>query len=184
MATVVVRAPGQAARTTTHRKALLKLGTEVLTLPIASREVQISEISPEWVQIPRPGQRPLLRRANERLRQVQIEVVFVKPHGHVEFGLQILRRFANHGSPVAFSYGPSESGFFHITDLRVRSVQREFGTNNITQAEVALTLTEALPDGYKKPEAARPAPAAPAKSAPKPAPAKKAGTPKDRKSVV
>jgi LysM repeat protein len=181
MATVRVRVPvptfGRHRRErdiTIHQKATIKLGRAVLTLPVTSPEVRHTDIAAEWVQIPRPGQRPLLRKGADTLRQMQMTVLFVKKNGqHVENGLKVLEWFSNAAEPVVVAYGPFEAGRWRMTDVDVRSVRRQFGTNAITQAEVALTFVQAFDDGYKRPPSAKPPAAATggtSATAPKPSP--------------
>lgn len=155
-----------------HKRVTLKLGTEILTLPVTSEVVPHSEISPAWVEIPRPEAAPLLRRSNERLWKMQLTVLFVLPGGmtSVEPALITLHRFANHTAPILVGYSLFESGFWRITDMSLRSVRKHPDTNETVRAEVTLYLTRE-PDPPSTSAVAAPAPKAAA-------PAKAAGTPK------
>jgi hypothetical protein len=170
--------PGFAGRPQ-HKKIHLMIAGGRLTLPLVSPEVQHSEIAAEWVQIPRPGQRPLLRRSADRLRQMQLTVIFadgiLSQDGRrleVEGGLRALERISNADEPIVVAYGPFEAGLWRLTDVNVRSQRREIGSNKMTQAEVALTFVQAFDDGFRKPVS--PTPPAPS-GGPAPPPGPPAG---------
>jgi hypothetical protein len=167
MATVTVRVAAAKGRATKSRQATIKLGAELLTLPITSPEVTHSRLSPDWVEIDRPDQKPLQRKGSPRLRQMQFTVIFTKGGQPVEAGLQLLRRFSNAEGPLTVAYGPLEAGLWRLTDVALRSVRRQPGTDAITQAEAQLTFTEHSDDGYVKPASARPTPKPTAGTAPK-----------------
>jgi LysM repeat protein len=163
------RIRGQApAPAVPDRKVTLKLGTEVLTLPLTSPRVEHDDIAPDWVQIERPEQLPLLRKGSGRLWRMQFDCQFRKNGRPVEGGLRMLERLANHGHPIVVGYGPLEAGLWQLVGVRIRSERREAGTNAIVRADASLTfLRLAAPP--------RPVPAA---VAPKPSPPKPAaGTP-------
>jgi LysM repeat protein len=156
--------PGFAGRPQ-HRKIHLMIAGARLTLPLVSPEVQHSEIAAEWVQIPRPGQRPLLRRSADRLRQMQLTVIFadgiLTQDGRqleAEGGLRALERISNEDEPIVVAYGPFEAGLWRLTDVNIRSQRRQIGSNKITQAEASLTFVQAFDDGYRKPVSPTPPP--------------------------
>ncbi len=141
MGTVTVTTAGKAAPAG-HKRVTLKLGTELLTLPVTSEVVPHSDFSPLWAEIPTTGV-PLLRAQGERLRKMQLTVVFVLPGGmtSVEGGLVILHRFANHEKPVLVLYSLFESGYWRITDWPMKSVRKHPITGETVRAEVTLMLT-------------------------------------------
>lgn len=159
-----------------QRRVTIKLGSELLTLPITSPEVEHSEIGPEWVLIPRFRQEPLQRKNTARLRQMKMTVMFTAGGRPVEGGLRLLERFANAESPLNVSYGPLETGLFRLHDHRIRSRKRQPETDAIVQAEVELTFVRFASGGYtggaKTPTVATPAKpkATPAKVPPKAVP--------------
>lgn len=167
MATVTVRLPGTPG-TGEPRRVLVKLGSEVLTLPLASPQVRHSELTANWVQTGRPALKPLQGKGPGKLRQMQFEAVFVAGGRPVEGGLRLLMRFGNGESPLTVVYGPLESGLWRLADITVLSEKRQPGTDAIVRAVVQLTFIEYVDDGYTKPASAQPAPrpATPAKSAP------------------
>lgn len=142
MATTIVSVAGRAAAPS-RKRVTLKLGTEVLTLPVVSENVLNSDVSPSWTEVARPGREPLLRQTAPRLWKVQLQVVFTLPGGltSVEGGLITLHRFANHPSPVLVVYSLLESGFWRITDMPIRSTRKHPVTNETVRAEVTLSLT-------------------------------------------
>lgn len=142
MATLAVTVAGRAAPSD-RKRVTLKLGSEVLTLPVTLERTVISEVSPTWTEIPRPGREPLLKQVAPRLWKVQLQVVFVLPGGmtSVEGGLILLHRFANHEDPVLVSYSLLESGWYRITDMPITSTRKHPVTKQTVRAEVTLSLT-------------------------------------------
>jgi LysM repeat protein len=192
MAVVVIRLPGTRRPRTLGRpapqtpvpqlarkRATIKLGTELLTLPMTSPEVRHFDVAAEWVQVGRSGQFPLMRKAGPRLRGMSFAVRFTASGRPVEGGLGLLDRFSNAEQPLAVAYGPFEAGLWRLVTVNIRSQKRQPGTNAIVEAEAELTFVEHVDDGYRKPPSARPTPApatprpgasaapAPAKTAPK-----------------
>jgi hypothetical protein len=100
MATATVRTPGQAQTAPAHRRVVLKAGSAAFTLPITSPEVTHTDLTPEYVQIPRIGQRPLLRQGGDRLRQMQMTVTMVNGGHGVEGGLAVFGRWSRFVTPL------------------------------------------------------------------------------------
>jgi LysM repeat protein len=146
------------------RKVTLKLGTEVLTLPLTSPRVEHDDIAPDWVQIERPEQTPLLRKANGRLWRMQFDCQFRNNGRPVEGGLRLLERFSNHGFPVVVGYGPLEAGAWQLVGVRIRSERRQKGTNAIVRADVSLTFLRVIAPAKPPPSAVAPKPPPPPKS--------------------
>lgn len=142
MPTTVISVAGRAAPPD-RKRVTLKLGTEVLTLPVTSETVVNSDVSPAWAEVGRPGREPLLRQTAPRLWKVQLQVVFVLPGGmrSVEGGLVTLHRFASDPHPVLVSYSLLESGFWRITDMPIKSTRKHPITNETVRAEVTISLT-------------------------------------------
>jgi hypothetical protein len=162
-----VTTAGVAPRST-RKRATIIAGDQVITLPITSPEVEHTDNASEWVEITRPGQRPLFRRANEKLRGMRFDVIFRRDDGGpVDGELRKLREFANnpHG-PLTVAYGPLEAGQWRLVDFPITSEHRQAGTNAITLARVTLVFVEAWfdparPNAVRKPSSApAPAPAA------------------------
>lgn len=183
MPVVVIRLPGTRRPRTlgapvrqtptpplSRRRVTVKLGAELLTLPLTSPQVEHTDLAADWVQVSRGGQRPLVRKAGPRLRQMRFDAVFKNGGRPVEGGLRLLDRFANADQPLAVAYGPLEGGMWRLTDVRIRSTRRQPGSNAITEAEVTLTFLEHVPDEYTRPLSARPATTAPAPRAATPTP--------------
>lgn len=140
MTTVSVRMTSEGLANLGDRKVTLKAGDAVLTLPVTSPLVEHDDVAPDWVQIERPEQLPLLRKANGRLARMQFDCVFRKNGQPVEVGLYMLGLFANHTGPVAVGYGPLEAGLWQLVGVRIKSVRRQKATNAITRADVTLTF--------------------------------------------
>lgn len=154
MATLVMRlsaaAQGKPALGAADRKVTVRLGRELLTLPLTSPRVRHSDIAADWVEVSRAGQAPLLRKRGPRLRRMEFDAVFVAGGRPVEGGLRLLDRFANAEQPLTVGYGPLEGGPWRLVDVQITSDRRQKGTNAIVRAEATLTFVEYLPDGYPR----------------------------------
>lgn len=139
------------ARRSRHPKVRLvgEKGT-ALELPLAPT-VSHDGLAGRWVTLDRVGRKPLLGRAGAELRTYSTTLDLVGRRGgkldatvSVERELQTLRGLARSGERVRWErFGPSEGGLFRITNLSVSDERRQQGTNAITHARIAITLTEA-----------------------------------------
>lgn len=172
MATVTVRVPAAPGGSRQVKKVLIKLGSEVLTVPLTSPRVEHGDLSANWVQIGRPQLQPLQRKGPGRLRTMKFETMFVADGRPVEGGLQILRRFGNAEQPLTVVYGPLENGLWRLADITMISERRQEGTDAILRADVRLMFVEYADDGYTKPASTQAAPRPPVTKAAAGAPAK------------
>lgn len=86
--------------------------------------------------------------------------------------LNVLKGYASSGTRVRVTYGALESGLWYITSMTISSLVRDPNTNEITQANVALTFTKAgdsrqstgPTSGGVKPPTPTPAPRPPTKT--------------------
>lgn len=135
-------------------KAFVQMGKYRLIFPITSPQVEHSDFTSDWVQISRPGLRPLFRRAHERLRRMTFRVVLAScDKAGVEAFVKRLSVYANNsGGPVTVSYGPLENGLWRLTEIEVSTIQRN-PNNTVWHADVEMTFVEAYfdPPGGKPP---------------------------------
>jgi LysM repeat protein len=156
VATVAVWLATAAAKpaTAAHPKMVIKSGRLVLPIRITSPKVAHSNIEPDWQQIPRLGDQPLQRKGNPRMRQMRVDIILTVDNGHIENQLSTLYLIANNSTPCTLgNMGSLEQGFWWITAMPITSETREFGTNRITRATVALTFTMAALNSYQLPTA-------------------------------
>lgn len=159
MPTLEVRVPGT-SEGPSHPRVTITVGNLSLTLPITSPRSEHDRLAADWVEIPRPGQRPLLRNAGGQLRRMTIDVIFKNYRvggGPVERDLLALAKLSRRGKPLRVSYGPFEAGLWRLTDITIRSTKRALKTNHIKLAEVRLQFTEAFEETRKPTAAQRPA---------------------------
>lgn len=145
-----------------------------------------SGLAPRYDTLQRVARKPMLTRGGYELKAYEVEMIVAGRDGAgrlddqapVEAELAVLREMAASGERVRWEgYGPSETGWFRLTSLSERDLRRRHGTNELTQVQVTMTLTEAVEGlahvgpvtGGVQPPAAAPAPAA-APGAPAPAP--------------
>jgi nucleoid-associated protein YgaU len=154
--------PAGAAPAGRVQAELTVIGTPdtVIVLPITDPEASFKGLAPAWEQIPRPGRKPILVRAGQTLTTLDLKVTVaapdggrLDPDGTVESVLELLTFMASTDSesqPIALTWGGFDSspgvtstGLWHLQDIEINSELRQPGTNNVTRAEVTLTLVEA-----------------------------------------
>lgn len=119
-------------------------------LTLAPVEVNYQRLALNYGEIERPGEKPLLVIRGDQLKQISFEAIIVanRKQGLVscEDKLQTLQALAKTNADCVFVYGgTSTSKRWRITDLSISSVTRSPRTDQITQAKVQITLTEATP---------------------------------------
>ena len=121
-----------------------------LELPL-SPKLSHGGLGLRWQADDRVGRKPLNTPAGANLRtySTTLELVarrqgVIDPQASVEDELRHLRSFARSGERVRWErMGPSEGGWFHLTDVVVDDELRQQGTRAITWAKVSITMTEA-----------------------------------------
>lgn len=145
----------------TDSRAVLTVLASRLTvsLPITSPKVEYTALADDWVEIPRPGRKPLLVRRGGKLRKLKLQVEVANSDPTVvEQTLMLLSFVASSAgtdgglsvaSPVVLAYAPMDSrswltmtGYWQLTDLTITSNTRQHVTNGVTWASAAVELTE------------------------------------------
>jgi hypothetical protein len=160
MAAVVVTLSGHLVALPGRRQAVLSLlgSGQALALPITDPAAVYASLEGNWVEVPRPGRKPMNVRVGGKLSTLQLNITLAPangsvfdPGGTVQPVLERLINFANADGvyPLALAWGGvdgytglSATGHWRIDALTVNSTQRQPGTNNVTQANVSLTLKE------------------------------------------
>lgn len=131
-----------------------------IVLPITNPEASFKNLEGDWQQIPRPGRKPVLSKVGRKLSTLDLKVTIaapdggrLDPSGTVENVLQLLTTAAildSRATPIALTWGQfdtssnvTQAGYWHIESMEIDSQLRQPGTNNITRAELSLTLVEA-----------------------------------------
>lgn len=148
MPTVVVRTAASTRRVATppHPKMQFILETgQTLTVPYAPVSVSHDGIAGSHSQTPRYGREPLLSRTGQPLHSIGFSLViaYPDPQTSVEPILASLRAVARSKARVRTVLGPSEQGWFRVTNFTFESMMRQTGTNAITRAVASMTLTRA-----------------------------------------
>ena len=158
-ASVSVRIPGPAG--SDHPRVTLVAANLSLTLPLTRPVTDHHNLAADWVQISRPGQRPLLRNAGGKLRTMTIEVLFKNLEqggGPVERDLRTLAKLSAAEAPIRVAYGPLEAGLWRLSGIDINAMKRAVKTNHIKLAEARLEFVEAAEDSPKPAAARKPAP--------------------------
>lgn len=130
-----------------------------VVLPITSPKVEYTDLADNYVEIPRPGRKPLLVRPGGKLRKVKLQVEISDPDPRVVEGILMALSFTASGAgttggldnalPVVLTYAPMDSqtwltatGYWRVTGMTVTSQTREMATNGITWASATVELTE------------------------------------------
>lgn len=116
-----------------------------IVVPYAPREVTHSNLSPEWEEVRRTGQEPLMLRSNQPMRRMSFNLMFGSTDWTKRFDddLRKLQQIAQTKKKVQVSYGSWESGIWHVSSLSFGSVLRHPDTNEITRAEVDIEFIRA-----------------------------------------
>jgi hypothetical protein len=128
--------------------------------PFPPANLQYTNLTPEWVEVNRPGYVPLTGLAKYNLMRIQFEFLLAAPFDGIKYSveeeLNLLRRMANSIQPVYFSgmdsltntpialpgAARSSNGmFFRITDFTITSMRRN-PANEITAAQCSMALQE------------------------------------------
>lgn len=134
----------------------------VVVLPITDPAASFKNIEANWEEVPRPGQKPILTRVGDKLRTIDLKVTVAAPDGGrldenntvegVLAGLTALAELDSDPTPVALTWGSFDTsqnvtatGYWHFQSVEIDSEMRQPGTNNITRAQVSITLIEASP---------------------------------------
>lgn len=151
MPTLTIRRPaaGTAPEQGGHPKATIATDSGLrLVLPYAPNDVEHGGLSDTFENLDRPGRKPLVVYSAEGLRTTSFAVLLAHrdPQRPVEDLLGKLERIAGSGDRVTLSrLGALADGVaWNLTDVTVRTVARQHGTNAVTRAEASLTFTEAV----------------------------------------
>ena len=189
MATVELTTTGRVAASTGHPRCVIRhheMTEFAVELTATNPANDHRGLGPEFVSIDRAGMFPLFVRKGDRLRESTLSGVIasgpeVDAPG-VEAALQILVAIVRLAEPVVIAFGPLEAGTWYVSNLDIRAVRRQPGTNAANWVEVELEIVEhkldplppaPIPQLAPTPIAAAPpapAPVAPATSAPTPGP--------------
>lgn len=139
----IVAAPHQHG----HKRAIVKSGNKRIVLRCTSPKVDHSGLAGDWKQVPRGGDRPLLGMAGRQLHVAKVTAIIARDDGSAVEDILVdlinISRDGNDDHKVTLAhYGYLEAGPWRLTDISIISDQRKFGTNQITRADVTLTLTE------------------------------------------
>lgn len=117
-------------------------GGVVLGVPYAPLGVERSGLAKQWAEVARPAQTPILSDAGEPLESMKFELVIGnQTNASVEDVLARLRQLAETSERLIVSYGPSEAGLWHITEMTQSSVLRDH-RDHISRAAISLTFTQ------------------------------------------
>lgn len=130
--------------------------------PFTPIEITYDALAPEWVEIDRPLNTPLVDLKGYNLMKVNLRFLVAVPFDGIEItvdnDIRTLRSIANSNDPVSFinmdrmltnpfnisrlkSDRPNAGFFFRIAEMSINSIRRNL-FNEITSAEVTMTLQE------------------------------------------
>ncbi len=159
---------GPPNKTAEKKYAVLLAGPDSYTLDNVDPEVSVEDMGHiVWQEVQRPNQLPWLVPTDRRLRKLRVSGTIYKNGAPIDNYLRNLGYMTSRPPVITFAYGDYETGQFRITDMSVKTMHRETGTNNVIAATCEFTLTEA-----NDPPSPKPVPSAPAPPPPTPAPAK------------
>jgi len=142
---------------------------EVWEAPITDPAVQHQDLAGNWVQLPRPGLKPLLRWQGPKLHVYSLTIWLDDEYstsGDTEVDLHTLNNTWGGGTDQPSVLSVSYSGFegfaggpfWSITDMQIKTVRRRQGDNKIVRATATITLTEQPEGVYLAPVQSSPPP--------------------------
>lgn len=142
MPALVVTRP--AATAANRRKVkIISEGGLSWTFPHAPAGFDSTGLAPRWEPVDRPGRAPLLEHVADELHAMSLSWMLGYPDlRSVEADLTQLRFIARSKTRVRFEYGPSEGGWWRVTDLGYQPLQRS-RDQHIVCANVSLDVTRA-----------------------------------------
>ena len=147
MTDLVIYTMSPAASTTAaHPKAVLLFeGGGKITIPYAPVEVEHGGLAGDWAVLERPGRKPITRRTGLGVKTMSWACLWgYQDHTlSIEAGLEQLRAQVARGARVTLSLGTGERGWWNVTDLQIKTLARQQGSNATTRAEVSFVFTEA-----------------------------------------
>lgn len=159
MATVTLTVPGTITTTDVQAELTILGDPNPIVLPITDPSAEYTNLEGDWVEVVRPGRKPLNVRRGNKLAMVKLNVTIVDqagsardPGGLVEGIIARLKIMANTESvtqPIALTWGAfdssaelTETGHWRIDSLQITSTLRQPNTNNISQATATIQLKE------------------------------------------
>lgn len=152
---------------TATKSASIVSGSDSFTFDITDPEVDYSDLTQiDWQPVSHPNSKPWLVKAGAKLKKLTFKGKMYQggaPLGRRASNLVYMSTLL---TPVTFVYGEMETGLYRITDIGIRIVNREPGTNEVTEFDFNLELTEANDPPIPKPVPTAPAPVPPAPPTP------------------
>lgn len=115
-----------------------------IRLPVAPNEIDNSGHAPDYTEVGANARQPNLVRGAESLHRIRLPLLLVwrDPDRDPERQYAELRALARDRWRVRITYGPSEQGWWRITDLSV-AVKTRMQENRIGEATATIELTRA-----------------------------------------
>lgn len=159
--------PSQTPQTTQRYPSLVQASndgtlTRTFDFPYPPTNVEYSNLTPEWVEIERPGYVPIVGLSKYKLMRIQFDFLVAVPWDGIWFSveeeLNTLRRMATGTRPVYFNNMGAVTAdalplpgtqrriagagmFFRIVDFNIQSLRRN-ADNVITAAQCSIVLQE------------------------------------------
>lgn len=117
-----------------------------LGFDIAPREIEFAGLGWEWATLDRVGFVGKLVPKWQKLRTLKFDTTLTHKTamwGNIQDQFDRLRRLAGSTQRMLVNYSRQEVGAFYITDCSFSSVLRDPLSNDITRADLSMTLTEA-----------------------------------------
>lgn len=141
MATVTVRRlTGRTQKGHPHVTVTSTAGT--VMLGATDEKVEYSGLGSSWVEIPRPGDNSLLRRAGRNRLRAQVTTMLIDGYGGltVHEQLLVLDRIAASTATCGVSYAEMAQHRWQLIEARLSTIDRASITNRTKHADVTLTF--------------------------------------------
>lgn len=121
-------------------------GRLALAVDIAPQEIDYGGWAMDWSEAERSGDKPLLLHKGMSLRTLGFSFMVVDrvdSQASQTSKVSLLQQMSRTFERMLVAFSPSEQGLWRIKDLKVKSVYRTEDTDEISRAEVDITLVEA-----------------------------------------
>lgn len=150
MPTVTVRRPGRGG-SRPHPHAVVTSSAATVMLGATDEKVEYSGLGSAWVEVPRPGDNSLARRAGRNRLRARVTTMLIEGYGGLSIHEQLLAldRICASSATCGVSFGEMAEHRWHLIEATLSTIDREQITNRTRHADVNLTFLVAVDEQIK-----------------------------------
>lgn len=150
MPAVTVRRPGRGG-SRSHPHAVVTSSAGSVMLGATDEKVDYSGLGSTWVEVPRPGDNSLARRATRNRLRARVSAMLIQGYGGLSIHEQMLAldRIGASSATCGVSFGEMAEHRWHLIEATLPTIDREQITNRTKHADVTLTFLVAVDEQIK-----------------------------------